>query len=536
MARRERRWTRIDHGAGGLRFLLRLLAISLVCLLAADGAQADNALATIRARGALIIGSDMTYPPFENKNKTDGHPEGFDIDLGAEIGKELGVPVQWVNINWDGIFAALQARKFDLILSDVVITDKRRQEMAFSRPYFLSGQTIARRRNDARINQSKDLIGKLVTVQQETTGQYAVEKLGLPKEQIRKFETMQDALLEVRNGRGDAAVGDQPALRRMIADSYPELTLVGGIFVQENYGVALRRGEPELLGAVNQALARILADGRYARIYQRWIGEPLPATVAPELDRIQNQGTPLTETAGRSALTIRWDLLRSAGPLLLRGAVMTLWLTLLTLLLGIPLGLIIALVRLSPLRAARWLMVAYVEVIRGTPLLVQIFVIYFVLPALNVSLPQIAAAVLALSLNAGAYISEIFRGGIESIDAGQMEAARALGMDYSLAMRCVILPQTLRRVLPPLTNEAVALLKDSSLISIIGLAELTRVGREQASNSGSPVTIILAVAVLYLVMTLPLTWLVRRLETRWQPVSRPRAQVQPEKKPLADIA
>ena len=152
----------------------------------------------------------------------------------------------------------------------------------------------------------------------------------------------------------------------------------------------------------------------------------------------------------------------------------------------------------------------------------QIFVIYFVLPALGVSLPQFVAAVLALSLNAGAYISEIFRAGIESIDAGQMEAARALGMDYGGAMRWVILPQTLRRVLPPLTNEAVALLKDSSLISVIGLTELTRVGREVSSNAGSPVTIYLAVALLYLMMTLPLTHLVRRLETRWQPISRPR--------------
>src|SRR5207248_3558592 len=126
----------------------------------------------------------------------------------------------------------------------------------------------------------------------------------------------------------------------------------------------------------------------------------------------------------------------------------------------------------------------------------------------------------ALSLNAAAYISEIFRAGIESIDSGQMEAARSLGMDYTGAMRWVILPQTLRRVLPPLTNEAVALLKDTSLISVIGLAELTRVGREQASNSGSPVTMLLAVAVFYLALTLPLTYLVRCLEARWQYRSR----------------
>ena len=145
-------------------------------------------------------------------------------------------------------------------------------------------------------------------------------------------------------------------------------------------------------------------------------------------------------------------------------------------------------------------------------------------------------AVVALSLNAAAYIAEIFRAGIESIDAGQSEAARALGMDYWGAMRYVILPQTLRRVLPPLTNEAIALLKDSSLVSIVALAELTRKGTELATNAGSPTTIYLAVALLYLSMTLPLTFLVRRLEAKWQPISRPRERLTQPKKELAQPA
>lgn len=497
--------------------VLGLALIALLCLVARQ-AHAATSLDKIRERGVLVIGTDATYPPFELK--TGDRFEGFDIDLGNEIGRELGVPVRWENIAWDGIFAALRSGKFDLVLSDVVITDKRKKELAFSRPYFLSGQTIVRRRGDARIRSSKDLPGKLVTVQQETTGQYAVEKMGLPAERIRKFETMQDALLEVRNGRGDCAVGDIPALSEMIRKGYPELEVVGGVFVRENYGVVLRRGEPQLLAAVNEAIARVMADGRYAKIYGRWIREPLPSSVLPGLDKARGQGTPIEEKANGTALTIRWELLRSVLPLLLRGALMTLWITFLGLLIGVPLGLVIALARLSSLRLVSMLATVYVEVMRGTPLLMQIFVIYFVLPALGVSLPQLVAAVLALSLNAAAYIAEIFRAGIQSIDAGQMEAARALGLDYRGAMRWVILPQTLRRVLPPLTNEAVSLLKDSSLISIIGLSELTRVGREQASNSGSPVTIVLAVALLYLAMTLPLTHLVRRLEARWQPISR----------------
>lgn len=501
-------------------------AVCLILLLAGGRcAWAASTLERVRERGELIIGTDATYPPFEWK--VGDRFLGFDVELGSEIARELGVRARWENIAWDGIFAALHTGKFDLVMSGVTITEERKKSLGYSRPYFLSGQTIVRRRGDERIQSSRNLPGKLVGVQQETTAQYAVEKLGLPGERIRKFETMPDALLEVRNGRADAAVGDLPAVREMIRKGYPELEIVGGVFVRENIGIVARPADRELIAAVNAALARIVADGRYARLYEKWMREPLPAGYLAELDRVQGAGTPVGGNAsvapGGSAFTIRWDLLQRALPLLLRGALMTLYITLLTLVIGVPLGLLVALLRLSPLRLFSLPATVYVEVIRGTPLLVQIFVIYFVLPSAGLSLPQIVAAVAALSLNAAAYIGEIFRAGIESIEAGQTEAARALGMDYRGAMRWVILPQTVRRVLPPLTNETVALLKDSSLISIIGLAELTRVGRELSSNSGSPVTIVLAVALLYLLMTLPLTHLVRRLEQRWQPISRPRA-------------
>jgi len=158
---------------------------------------------------------------------------------------------------------------------------------------------------------------------------------------------------------------------------------------------------------------------------------------------------------------------------------------------------------------------AYVEVVRGTPLLVQIFFIYFVLPRVGISLPEFATAIVALSVNTGAYVTEIFRAGIQSIDVGQMEAARSLGMTYGLAMHRVILPQAFRRVLPPLTNEAIALLKDSSLVSIMGMTELTRTGQELASRFAQPMAIWPAVALLYLALTLPLTRLAYLLESRW---------------------
>jgi His/Glu/Gln/Arg/opine family amino acid ABC transporter permease subunit len=516
----------------------RVILVSLAILgLGGNGAWAQSSLDQIRARRELVIATEASYPPFEFVEKSELH--GFDIELGDAIGKELGVKVQWKNMKWSGVLGSLETHISDLVMSGVTITAERKKGNAFSRPYFLSGQAIVRRKGDPRIRSPRDLIGKVVAVQLETTGQEAVQKLGLPKDKIHKFEKLQDALFDLRNTNSDAAVADLPALQDAIRKGYPELEVVGDVFVRENVGIVARRSDLDLVAAVDQALDTLMVDGRYAQIYARWIEEPVTTHLLAELDRVQDQGTAvpkmgrsLGKTTGPSskpvatgsAFTIRWPILRAAFPWLLRGARMTLYLTFMALLLGIPAGLLIALARISSLKPLSIVAAVYVEIVRGTPLLMQIYVIYFILPSLNIHLPEMVSAIMALSLNAAAYISEIFRAGIQSIDTGQMEAARSLGMDYVGAMRWVILPQTLRRVLPPLTNEGVALLKDSSLVSVISISELMMIGTQYATNTGSPTTVYLAVALIYLTMTLPLTYLVRRLEAHWQPNSGPRVR------------
>ncbi len=522
--------------------------LTLVCLLGvtigiSTNAWGQGALEAAKRRGEIVIATDSTYPPFEfiEGNGPD-KLKGFDVDLGNAVGAELGVRVRWLSIEWAGVLGALETGKCDMILSGVTITDERKKKgYAFSRPYFLSGQTIARRKGDAGVKTLQDLKDKMVSVQMETTGQFALEKIGVPKTHILKFDTLQDGLMDVRNGKSAAAVADLPALHDILLKSFSELELTGGVFVQENLGIVVRKSEPDLLAAVNRALEKIMVDGRYARFYATWMREPVTTELLAGLDRVKGAGTTpanqlphgdlvavdkrvsATGTSippPTSALSLRWDLLREAMPRLLAGAGVTLELTLLTLVFGVTAGLVVALCRISGLAPLRWIATVYVELVRGTPLLMQIYVIYFVLPAIHISVDSFFAGVLALSVNAAAYTSEIFRAGIESIDTGQMEAARSLGMTYADAMRWIILPQTVRRVLPPLTNEAVALLKDSSLVSVVALTELMRAGKEFATTSGSPTTVYLGVALIYLAMTLPLTFLVRRLETAWQPISR----------------
>ena len=213
-------------------------------------------------------------------------------------------------------------------------------------------------------------------------------------------------------------------------------------------------------------------------------------------------------------MQLDFSILIKSFPYLLAGAWMTVKITSLSVGVGIIIGIIGGLMRVSKNPILFWLSTIYVEIIRGTPLLVQIFIVYFGLPSIGIRLTPYLSAVAALGINSGAYVSEIVRGGIQSISKGQMEAARSLGMSYAQAMRYVILPQALVRILPPLGNEFIALIKDSSLVSTIAIAELTRVGQQIITRTFQSFEIWTGVALFYFVMTFIMSRIVRFLESR----------------------
>jgi len=202
-------------------------------------------------------------------------------------------------------------------------------------------------------------------------------------------------------------------------------------------------------------------------------------------------------------------------PILLQGAVVTVQVTVLSFLLSSVLGLGLALMKLSPVRALSWTGTVIINVIRGLPIIVQLFYIYFVLPEFGVQLTAFQAGVIGLGIAYSAYQAENFRGGIEAVDAGQREAAQAMGMRSALIMRRVILPQAFRIALPPYGNTLVMMLKDSSLVSTITVAEMTRAGQLIASSTFQNMTVYTLVALLYLLMSLPLVYGLRRLEKRF---------------------
>ncbi len=478
-----------------LSWITGLLALLLLVVpgCSREVPPSNDALERVRRAGELVIGTDATYPPFENK--VGSELVGFDVELGNAIAGKLGVRPRWVNSSFDGIFPALLSRKFDMVMSAATITPERQKSLAFSDPYYDAGQVITLRR-DQKVLDLDALTGKSVGVQINTTGHVMLEaRAGV---RLKKFNSIDLAFLDLQNGRLDAVVNDAPTTRYMLKQSFPNLIVAGDPFTSEHYGIVFHPSDASLVTAVNEALAEFKASGEYATIYAKWFAASQDAVASPS-----------------APLLFDPSLLKDLWRYLLNGMLWTVQLTGWGLLCGLPIGLLVGILRVSPLRPLSMASAIYVEAIRGTPLLVQIFTIYFVLPAFGIRIPEYLAAILALSINASAYIAEIFRAGIQSIAKGQMEAARSLGFGYVSAMGLVILPQAMRRVVPPLTNEAIALLKDSSLVSLMGMTELTRTGQELASRLANPTTVWLAVALCYLLLTIPLTSVARLLEKRW---------------------
>ncbi len=214
-------------------------------------------------------------------------------------------------------------------------------------------------------------------------------------------------------------------------------------------------------------------------------------------------------------MNLNVDLMINSLPLLIAGAGITIQITAISVGLGLIIGMFVGIARISNVKLLRWLAAIYIDFLRGTPLLVQIFLIYFALPViLGQRVDPFIAAITACGINSGAYIAEIFRAGIQAIDEGQMEAGRSLGMTWVQTMRYIIVPQAFKNIVPPLGNEFIALLKDSSLVSVIGFEELTRRGQLIIARTYGSLEIWISVAIIYLVMTLTISRLVAYLEKR----------------------
>ncbi|MGC9525909.1 MAG: ABC transporter permease subunit [Limnospira sp.] len=490
---------------------------SIACLMAI--AFAFGAVTAQETPRVFKVATEPTFPPFEMQAQGGQGLEGFDIDLMEAIAAEAGLEVEFVSLPFDGIIPALQSQTVDAAISGITITAERAQSLSFSRPYFKAGLAIAVQENENNIRSFDDLKGKKIAVQIGTTGAREAAKIEGAK--IVTFDSAAIALQELINGKVDAVVNDGPVTLYAIKNAgLKGVKVVGELVTEEFYGIALPKDSPDL-EKINGALENLLATGEYNAIYQNWFaGEPPPLPpVAPALE-------------SDAVNALNWGRLFQN---LFKGAGVTLMLTFFSFIFGLLGGTLVALALISPYKPLRLICRVYVEFFRGTPMLVQLFMIYFGLPALfrelglDFSFERLPAAIAALSLNVAAYLAEIMRGGIQSIEKGQWEACESLGMNPIETMRYIIFPQAFRRMLPPLGNEFITLIKDTSLVAVIGFEELFRQGQLMVATTYKAFEIYLAVALVYLLLTTASSFIFKWLERRMDPLKKKTKAVAPPK-------
>jgi polar amino acid transport system substrate-binding protein len=488
----------------------RLLAlIVLFGLLANTPARGDDSLERVRHSGKLLYGSDMegggpyAYPdPHSRRGVT-----GFEVELMARLAKDLGVTPEFSQGQWDKLLQVLDSGRIDVVINGYEWTEPRAQLYLASRPYYVYQLQLMARRGGS-IRSWADLqapkpgggrwtVGVLVASAADT---FASEQGG-PHVQVVRFDGATDAMTAVQNGQYDATLQDLPAAR-FYHDRFPGLDFTGPAESRGYYVIYLRKEDRSLRDALDQALGRLIASGELRRIYERYGIWTDAQNELKTLDR------PLAVVTGARAAG-GWALLHQYQSRLWDAALVTIILSVSSMPLAMALGLLVAIARLYGPRPLASLLSGYVELIRGTPLMLQLFVLFYLL-----KLPPWIAGISGLAINYSAYEAEIYRAGLQAIPTGQMEAALALGMSRAMALKRVIVPQAVRIVIPPVTNDFIALFKDTSVCSVITLVELTKQYSILANSTGGAIEFALAVAALYMMMSVPLSWFSRWSERR----------------------
>jgi polar amino acid transport system substrate-binding protein len=499
---------------------------ALVLVLAGSAVARADALDDIRRHGELTWGGDLQggAPYVFEDPASPGGIRGFEVDIVRALARRLGVTARFVQNDWSNLIPALERGDFDVLFNGLEATPARRERLFLTVPYFVYGETLAVQRG-AAYRTLDDLRGKRVATLNQTVAQEILKQRPV---EVVLYEGQQEPYFDLTHGRVDAVLLDH-----VIADVYgcplAEVRCLPGDVARGVYVAAVRRDRPELRAALDAGLRAMIADGELRRIlesYRLWDArEDELATRAAALGRTDAVGAAMragkAEPDGVGAEPLRRRFDRAQLFLFLHGALFTLVISLGAFAIALPFGLLLAVARGFGSRAVSLAAAAYVEVFRGTPVLLQLYVLYFGLAPL-VRFGPFEAAILGLGLNYAAYEAEVHRGALLALPSGQSEAAKALGMSRWQALRHVLLPQSFRNALPALTNDFVSLLKDSSLVSVITVVELTKRMTIAAVDLRDWVLPGVVCAGLYFAMSFPLSRLAIRLERSLGHDSHPR--------------
>ena len=501
------------------RFVSALCAV--LCLLTASAR--GQTPGTPDKPEALVWAADTNSNAPDGFYNSAGRMVGFEKDIIEAVAREMGRRAVFKYNSWDGLIPGLARGLYDVVICGIEITPAKAGEVDFSDPYYVTFEQYVNRKGSPPVSRLDQLSGKKIGTLGQTAALHMLEQT--PGVHVAVYEQEVNAYQDVVNERIDGVLLDYPIAKYYAAPD-PNLQFSGPPFGQIQYGIAVAKGRTEFVAQINDALGRVVQSGEMRDILSRW-GLWTPV-VAGAFGQPESPSLPDTEyksfvASHSKAPSLGTRLLGYLGQwrLLLRATLMTLQVSITGMTLAIALGFLLAIARVFGPAPLSLLAALYIEIVRGTPLLVQLYLLFYGLPNLGIKLDPFVAGVLGLGLNYAAYEAENYRAGLLAVPRGQMEAAKALGMTHLQGLRHVVIPQSFRLVLPPVTNDFISLLKDSSLVSMVTLLDLTGAYNRIATQTFDYFGTGLLIAAIYLLIGLPFVRLARWTEARLAVDQRP---------------
>ncbi|HCW7987563.1 TPA: ABC transporter permease subunit [Staphylococcus aureus] len=476
-----------------IRFILvlgLLISSAMVYINPTAHAEQDQTWEKIKERGELRVGLSADYAPMEFEHTVNGKTEyaGVDIDLAKKIAKDNNLKLKIVNMSFDSLLGALKTGKIDIIISGMTSTPERKKQVDFSDSYMMTKNIMLVKKD--KVNEYKDIkdfnnkkVGAQKGTEQEKIAQTEIENAS-----ITSLSRLSDVILALKSGKVEGAVVEKPVAEAYLKQN-PKLGISNVKFNEEEKDtvIAVPKDSPKLLSQINKTIKEVKDKGLIDKY-------------------MTNAANAMNDDSG---------FISKYGSFFLKGIKITILISLIGVALGSILGAFVALMKLSKIKIISWIASIYIEILRGTPMLVQVFIVFFgITAALGLDISALVCGTIALVINSSAYIAEIIRAGINAVDKGQMEAARSLGLNYRQTMKSVIMPQAIKNILPALGNEFVTLIKESSIVSTIGVGEIMFNAQVVQGISFDPFTPLIVAAALYFVLTFVLTRIMNMIEGR----------------------
>ncbi|HCG2609536.1 TPA: ABC transporter permease subunit [Staphylococcus aureus] len=476
-----------------IRFILvlgLLISSAMVYINPTAHAEQDQTWEKIKERGELRVGLSADYAPMEFEHTVNGKTEyaGVDIDLAKKIAKDNNLKLKIVNMSFDSLLGALKTGKIDIIISGMTSTPERKKQVDFSDSYMMTKNIMLVKKD--KVNEYKDIkdfnnkkVGAQKGTEQEKIAQTEIENAS-----ITSLSRLPDVILALKSGKVEGAVVEKPVAEAYLKQN-PKLGISNVKFNEEEKDtvIAVPKDSPKLLSQINKTIKEVKDKGLIDKY-------------------MTNAANAMNDDSG---------FISKYGSFFLKGIKITILISLIGVALGSILGAFVALMKLSKIKIISWIASIYIEILRGTPMLVQVFIVFFgITAALGLDISALVCGTIALVINSSAYIAEIIRAGINAVDKGQMEAARSLGLNYRQTMKSVIMPQAIKNILPALGNEFVTLIKEASIVSTIGVGEIMFNAQVVQGISFDPFTPLIVAAALYFVLTFVLTRIMNMIEGR----------------------